>query len=118
MTYSRVLAKYIVDNKTSVDALFASLKSFGLLSLLPEICVEVKALRAKMLEQEKIEIESPFPLDNDAVARIKRIVGNDIAPYEVTISPKLLAGFKARFKGKLYDGSAERIMRQLLQECS
>jgi F0F1-type ATP synthase delta subunit len=118
MSYSRELAHYIVENNSDVEALYASLESFGLLSLLPQITIEVKAIRAKLLENEKIEIESPFALNDAAVARIKRIVGNDIAAYDVIINPKLLAGFKARFKGKLYDGSAERIVRQLLQERS
>ena len=46
---------------------------------------------------------------------VKNIIGNTSSPHEVTINKNILAGFKARYKGKLYDGSAERIMRQLIK---
>jgi F0F1-type ATP synthase delta subunit len=58
-------------------------------------------------------IEAPFALSDDAIRKVKRIVGNDMADHEVTINKKVLSGFKARFRGTLYDGSAERIIKQL-----
>jgi F0F1-type ATP synthase delta subunit len=60
-----------------------------------------------------VKIESPFPLADEAIIHIKKVIGNGDAPHEVTINTNLLAGFKARCKGILYDGSAERIIRQL-----
>ena len=70
-------------------------------------------MSAQVGKNDSIIIESPFPLSDDSIKKIKRIVGNDIAEHEVMINPQVLAGFKARFRGTLYDGSAERIIKQL-----
>ena len=75
----------------------------------------VEQMNRNESSQSAIAIESPFPLDEDAVARIKRIAGNDLAPHTLVINKNLLAGFKARFRGRLYDGSAERVIKQLLK---
>ena len=114
VTLSRRLAYEIVNKGVSVNDVTEVLKTYKLLSLLPSILKAVSQLHSVNVLQETILIESPFTLSPKALARIKRIVGNDIADHELTISKKLLSGFRARFRGKLYDVSAERIIRQLV----
>lgn len=114
MTLSRNIADMIVRKGASVDDVEEILRSYNLLSLLPSIKKEVKQMATANEEDNAIAVESPFPLDESALARIKRIVGNDLAPARLTINKDILAGFKARYRGRLYDGSAERIIKQLL----
>jgi F0F1-type ATP synthase delta subunit len=113
MTLSRKIAELIVRKNLSIGDVVEKLQEYGLVPLLPSIREAVLKMTHDKGSEETIRIESPFPLDAVALARIKRIVGNDLANTEVTINKNILAGFKARFKGKLYDGSAERIIRQL-----
>lgn len=113
MTLSRNLAQVIVDNEVSANRIEETLRSYNLLSLLPAVLEEIKRLLARRSEDDVLAIESPFTVSDESIARIKRIVGNDLAEHTVTINPNLLAGWKARFKGIVYDGSAERIIKHL-----
>jgi F0F1-type ATP synthase delta subunit len=113
MTLSRNIADMIVRKGVKIADVEDSLRSYKLLSLLPSIRKAVEEMHRAESRKEAIDVESPFELDERALARIKRIVGNDLAPHTLTINKNLLAGFKARYRGTLYDGSAERIVRQL-----
>lgn len=113
MILSRQIAELLLKKKVGVDEVTKALSTYGLLSLLPNILNAVTRLTRDEKEQDTIRIESPFEIEESALARIKRIVGNDMAPTEVTINKNLLAGFKARHKGMSYDGSAARIIKQL-----
>ncbi len=114
MTLSRKLATLIVKKNVSVDAVTETLQTYNLLSLLPSIVKDVKQMGEEGVTKDTILIQSPFEMNDDAIAEVKRIIGNDTAPHTITINKNLLAGFKARFKGKLYDGSAERILKQIV----
>jgi F0F1-type ATP synthase delta subunit len=113
MTLSRKIAELIIRKNVSVTDVVETLREYNLLPLLPSIKTAVEKAGSLGREEDVIRIESPFELNGSALSRIKRIVGNDLAETEVTINKDILAGFKARFKGKLYDGSAERIIRQI-----
>lgn len=114
MTLSRKLAKLMIEKRVSVDDMVQTLRTYNLLGLLPSIRNAVMQMASQKSAGGRIMIESPFELSDDSLLRIKRIIGNDLAPHEVTINKNLLAGFKARFKGILYDGSSERITRQFM----
>jgi F0F1-type ATP synthase delta subunit len=113
MTLSRSIAKLVVQKNLKIDDLVDSLRTYNLLSLLPSIKEAVSKLLEENTQKDAIHIESPFEINQPALQKIKRIVGNDLAETEVVINKTILAGFKARHKGKLYDGSAERIIKQL-----
>ncbi len=115
MTLSRKIAELMVRKDLSVVHVIEKLREYGLLPLLPSIRDSMEKLISERNSSETIRIESPFELDSSALIRIKRIIGNQNAETEVTINKNVLAGFKARFKGKLYDGSVERIIKQLTQ---
>lgn len=114
MTLSRKLAHLITEKGATIDDVTESLRTYNLLSLLPSILKDVRHMNRGESMQNTILIETPFEMNDEALARIKRIVGNDLAPHQVTINKELLAGFKARFKGMVYDGSAERVLRQFI----
>jgi F0F1-type ATP synthase delta subunit len=113
MTLSRKLAQLIVEKNVPVDDVVAMLTTYNLVGLLPAILERVKDLGVSTKSGNTLTIESPFPLTDAAITHIKDMTGNSKVMHEVTINKNILAGFKARFKGTLYDGSAERIIRQL-----
>lgn len=116
MTLSRKIAEVLMKKNVPVDAVVETLRSYKLLSLLPSIKKNLEKFSRTQNEESRIHVESPYPLSGEALAHIKRVAGNDLADTDVTINQELLAGFKARWKGKLYDGSAQRIIRQLLNK--
>ncbi len=113
MTLSRKLATLIIEKNIAVEDISATLAKYNLLGLLPAILANVEEIGTHAKKGDTLAIESPFPLTEDAISHIKSMTGQGKVPHEVTINKNLLAGFKARFRGKLYDGSAERIIRQL-----
>lgn len=114
MTLSRKLAKLILEKSVSVEDVVVTLTTYNLLGLLPAILDRVVEISSYKKADGIITIESPFMLSDEAVSHIKKITGNNNVNHEVTINKKILAGFKARFKGILYDGSAGRIVKQLI----
>lgn len=113
MTLSRTIARLLVEKNLKTDDLVDTLRTYNLLSLLPSIQKAVVEMGKNSGLEDVIRIESPFEIGTQALSRIKRIVGNDLAPASVTINKEILAGFKARYKGNIYDGSAQRIINQL-----
>ncbi len=114
MPLSRTLALYIMNGKASVNDVIELLAKYKLLTLLPSIKHALVQISSGVHKESTIMIESPFILSSTAVEKIKGMVGDIGAPYEVVINKNILAGFKAKFKGIMYDGSAERIIKQLL----
>ena len=113
MTLSYQLAELLLGNKTSVDEVVAILNKYKMLSLLPSIEKALIQLSLRETSRDTIMIESPFPLSDVAITKIRQLIGNDISHHEVVINKNILAGFKAKCNGKLYDGSAQRIIKQI-----
>jgi F0F1-type ATP synthase delta subunit len=113
MTLSRKLAKFMIEKNISVDDMVKTLSKYNLVGLLPAILKAVVETASRKNAGDIITIEAPFLLSDEAIVHIKKITGNSTVSHEVSLNKNILAGFKARFRGKLYDGSAERIIRQL-----
>jgi F0F1-type ATP synthase delta subunit len=113
MSLSRNLALHLTKHQDSLSDVIDLLTRYNMLSLLPSIKKALVEISQTGDVYNTIMIETPFPLSENAIKKIKRIAGNDLATHEVHENKELLAGFKARFKGVLYDGSAERIIKQL-----
>lgn len=115
MILSRKLANLLIEKKVSVDDITVLLAKYKLLALFPAIKSFVVETSLRNSVSDTLLIESPFALSEDTVTHIKKITGNEKSPHVVTLNKKILAGFKARYKGKLYDGSAERIMKEFIK---
>lgn len=113
MSLSRKLALLIVQGKASLASVIELLAKYKMLSLLPSIKQALLQMSSELHTKDTLMIESPFPLSDTAINHIQKIIGDERADYKVTINRHVLAGFKARFKGILYDGSAERIIKQI-----
>jgi F0F1-type ATP synthase delta subunit len=114
MSLSRKIALKIFSKESSLEDVMNLLKKYKMLSLLPSVKKELIQISIANEKKDIISIQTPFDLSPESVAKIKRIIGNDIAGHEVLINKNLLAGFQARFRGKLYDGSAQGIIKKLL----
>lgn len=113
MTLSRKLAMVIIEKNVSVDVVTETLRKYNLLGLLPFVLTTVMQITSHRNRRDVVTIESPFPLSENSIVHIKKVMRVETQNHEVTINKNILAGFKARWKGVLYDGSAERIIRQL-----
>jgi F0F1-type ATP synthase delta subunit len=114
MSLSRNLATLIITERVTLSQVVDVLTKYKMLSLLPSVKQALIQVSSQSDTRDIIMIESPFPLSDDALKKVKQIVGDGAAHHEVVINKNILAGFKARHKGILYDGSAERIIKQLL----
>ena len=114
MPLSRTLAIYIANGKASLDDVVTLLTKYKLLNLLPSIKNAIIQISSGTHKKDTILIESPFELSKLSIEKIKAIIGNNTAPHEVTINKNILAGFKAKFQGVMYDGTAQRIIKQLV----
>lgn len=112
MPLSRKLAIYILQGKASVNDVVELLTKYDLLTLLPSIKQSLIQMSSSVHKDSTIMIETPFNLSDKSITTIKGIIGNTDAPHSIIINKNILAGFKAKFKGMMYDGSAERVMRQ------
>ncbi len=115
MPLSRQLASYLILEKASLEDVVLLLTKYKLLTLLPSIKQALVHMSSGTKKSETIMIESPLTLSDESIIKIKSIIGNLKAPHAVTFNKNVLAGFKATYKGILYDGSGERIIRQLTQ---
>lgn len=113
MTLSRKIATLILEKNISIDEVVKMLDMYNLLGLLPSIKDNVTEISTHTKSSNTLAIEAPFPLSDEIIAHIKKVTKSGDIEHEVTINKHILAGFKARYKGTLYDGSAERIIRQL-----
>lgn len=113
MSLSRKLALLINSNQTDIKQVVTVLTKYRMLSLLPNIRQSLIQIASTESSRDTVLIESPFPLSEEATQSIKNLVGGHAAHTETAINKDVLAGFKARYKGVLYDGSAERIVREL-----
>lgn len=116
MSLSRNIAKEIVKKDIDVKIVTSVLLKYNLLSLLPSILKDVKHIYGKVNTYDTLAIESPFKINKKALIAVQKIVGKEAsnATKTISINKNLLAGFKARFQGKLYDASAERVIKHLL----
>lgn len=114
MTLSRKLANLIVTKNVSVDIVIGMLQEYKMLGLLPLIKKSVEEIAQGESVRDSVMIESPFLLSDESIQTIKKIARGVSAHHTVTINKELLAGFKARYKEILYDGSAERIIKNFI----
>ena len=115
MTLSRKLATLIVSKEIPIAEVVSLLSKYKMLGLLPALKKALEDLSNRSETRNTIMIESPFALSLESIQKIKRIVGNDLAQHDVIINKNLLAGFKARYKEILYDGSAERALKTFIK---
>jgi F0F1-type ATP synthase delta subunit len=113
MTLSRNIASLLLHKNLNIEDTTEILRRYNLLALLPRVREALEQMKKVQGEENSISIETPFALAEDALKSIQRMVGT-AAPVNVAINKNLFAGFKARYKGKLYDGSAERIIKELI----
>jgi F0F1-type ATP synthase delta subunit len=112
MTLSRDIANLILHKNLQVEDAVEILRKYDLLALLPSIQESLAQMTKVQGEEHSIYVETPFPIEEKTIGKIQKMIGSSVAPVRVVINKNILAGFKARYRGKLYDGSAERIIKE------
>ncbi len=113
MPLSRTLASYLILGKVTLDDVVVLLTKYKLLTLLPSVKQALQQMSTRVEKDATIMIETPFPLSDASIQKIKEMTKNPKASHKITINKNILAGFKATYQGIMYDGSAERIIKQL-----
>lgn len=108
-------AKLLIDRKVTVDNMVSFLQKHNLLTLLPSILEFLKHKESQHLAHNTLVIESPFPLNEEAVSVIKKQVGDNFTEVEMVENKSLLAGYVARFRGIEYDASAKSILENFIR---
>jgi F0F1-type ATP synthase delta subunit len=63
---------------------------------------------------ENLHIQSAFELPDSSIGKIaKTVTGSSETKSTFTLNTKLLAGFVATYKGRVYDGSARQYITKL-----
>ncbi len=103
------------DTKGVLEACKNILEKYGKSDLFPSVLDKILVDFKKENESETLVIDSPFELSDDTIKKIKNIVSPLDTDMDVkrNISPKLLAGFRARHKGTVYDASARQYIETL-----
>jgi F0F1-type ATP synthase delta subunit len=114
MPLSRKLATYLISGKITLDDVVVLLTKYKLLTLLPSVKQALVQMSTSVQKHQTMTIESPFSLSDQSLQKIKGMTKNPEAPHRVVINKNILAGFKATYQGIMYDGSAERIIKQLM----
>lgn len=113
---SRTLATLLYKEKIHVHGVLAYLSQHNLTSLVRPVLLHMQKLKRIEDERNTLRIESPFPLERTSVKAITHLVGEEVHAVTETLKPELLAGFVARYKGKEYDASAQRIITNFIRE--
>jgi F0F1-type ATP synthase delta subunit len=79
--------------------------------------IRLKQLLKQDQQFETLNIEAPFLLAKEQVDKIsQKVTGKQVELKEFKLNENLLAGFTARYKGKLYDGSARQYITKLAKQ--
>jgi len=115
--YTKAFAILLFSGRIEVNALTAFLEKRKLFSLLPGIQKELALLEERKKKSGMVTIESPFTPDENAKAHIHKLIGVEAGAEDILVENKaLLSGFRALYKGKSYDASGERIIRELISK--
>lgn len=113
--FGRYLADLLIAKKITIDEMIAFLKKHNLLTVLPSILAYLKHKEAEHLEFNTLVVETPFPLQENALESIKARFGTDVRDVEVVLKKDLLAGYVARLQGVEVDASAKRVLENFIR---
>ena len=86
MPLSRKLAILILEGKASLDDVVVLLEKYDLLTLLPFIKQSLLQLSHSAHKDGTMTIETPLPLSENSLTRIKEIAGDVHASHAVIIN--------------------------------
>jgi F0F1-type ATP synthase delta subunit len=110
MSTSLAIAKSLYKEKKSLNVVRPLLVRYRLLALLPEIARHLIRLHKESVHKKTIRIHTPYQINEASLQKIKSLVGGEKEDHTVIIEPELLAGFRAVYDDRMYDGSAKRML--------
>jgi F0F1-type ATP synthase delta subunit len=110
------LIALVNDGMSERDALakfFDYVQANNLEFQLPQVLRHLERISREEQDFESVQVQTPFPLDDGAVNAIKTKLGAGDAQVSVSEHPDLIGGFRAMYKGMLYDASMQNVLKQL-----
>lgn len=101
------------DEDTSV-AVLNYIDTYNLQSLLPKVIRHLEDRKNKDLAWETLDIESGLSINDTIVDSIKmKLKANDAKVVKSGVNGELVGGFKATYKGVIYDASMKNQLQLL-----
>jgi F0F1-type ATP synthase delta subunit len=118
MIKSKQLAKAIFElsqEKTeNLDAKFFDfVEKKKLQAQLPSVLYHLEKIIEQEQEKNGIQIETAHEIKQDTVKHIKTFLKAEELPEVVKIKKDLIAGFRAKWKGTVYDASIKNSLKKL-----
>lgn len=90
-----------------LQAIRDTLKKYKLENLYRGTLLQIKQGLEKSLRDKTLYVETPYELSAENIKKIESIVGDTDGRSVQKVDQSLLAGFRAVYKGKVYDASAK-----------
>jgi F0F1-type ATP synthase delta subunit len=118
MIKSKQLAKALFElSEEKVKGLdkkfFDFIKNRNLQAQLPSVLYHLEKIIEFDKEKKGIQIETAHEIKNDTVKQIKSFLKAEDLPEVIKIKKELIAGFRAKWKGMIYDASIMTSLKKL-----
>jgi F0F1-type ATP synthase delta subunit len=105
MIKSKIFDIYKEKGTLTEEQFFLFIKEKKLEAQLPSILNKLEYLLKNLDEKNKIQIEAPHALSEATVKDIKNFLQVPEMEEKVSLNKELIAGFRARYNGIIYDAS-------------
>ena len=95
---------------------FDFIEKKNLKAQLPSILYHLEKIAELDREKKGIQIETAHEIKNDTAHHIKKFLKADHLPEVVKIKKELIAGFRAKWNGMIYDASLQTGLKKLKEE--
>jgi F0F1-type ATP synthase delta subunit len=92
---------------------FDFIKNRNLQAQLPSVLYHLEKIIEFDKEKKGIQIETAHEIKNDTVKQIKSFLKAEDLPEVIKIEKELIAGFRAKWKGMIYDASIITSLKKL-----
>lgn len=121
MFSSKEIAKALIESAkdgAEVNILVKNFEKFletnHLRALIPNIQKNIDTELQNLLRENSLEIKTSHDISKKTVEMIEKFVGKDGgAPTILEKDEGLLGGFRAKYKGRVYDGSVKNYLKEL-----
>lgn len=118
MIKSKQLAQAIFqlseEKVANLDAKFFDfIEKRNLTAQLPSILFHLEKIIELEKEKKGIQIETAHEIKSDTVKHIKTFLKAEDLPEVIKIKKELIAGFRAKWNGKIYDASIKNSLKKL-----
>lgn len=114
---AKVLHELTKDDTVDVsEKFFAFMKAKKLEAQMPSVLYHFEKIIEQEKEKKGIQIEVPHEVSAQTIKDIKEFLQIENLEETIKINKNLLAGFRARYQGKMYDSSLKTGLDKLKEK--